>query len=138
MRIKCFMIIPVNAFHNDPRWCKADDPTAIYESIGKTPDGAMYRATWLEELPLSPAHPGWPQPTDGKVYGVKTPGGCWIIDSMCSNCGRKTEVHHCWCRHGEPPNLTVDKNGDTCNAGAGSIQCGNYHGFLRNGHLEDA
>lgn len=28
--------------------------------------------------------------------------------------------NHCWVRHGEPPNVTVDKNG---------------HGFLRNGEL---
>jgi hypothetical protein len=38
-------------------------------------------------------------------------------------------------RHGEAPNITVDKNGVTCGAGAGSIQCGSYHGFLRNGEL---
>jgi hypothetical protein len=31
--------------------------------------------------------------------------------------------------------LTVDKNGDTCAAGAGSILTPAWHGFLRNGEL---
>ena len=44
-------------------------------------------------------------------------------------------AHRCWCRHGEPPNITVDKNGPTCPAGAGSIQCNDWHGYLRNGEL---
>lgn len=34
--------------------------------------------------------------------------------------------------------ITVDKNGTTCAAGAGSISAGPYHGFLRNGQLVDA
>jgi hypothetical protein len=36
-------------------------------------------------------------------------------------------------RHGEPPQITVDKRGLTCHAGAGSIALGSYHGFLHNG-----
>ncbi len=43
--------------------------------------------------------------------------------------------HKCWIRHGTPPDLTVDKNGVTCNAGAGSILVGDYHGFLVNGRF---
>lgn len=43
--------------------------------------------------------------------------------------------HRCWVRHGEPPAITVDKQGHTCAAGAGSIQCGSYHGFLEDGAL---
>lgn len=43
--------------------------------------------------------------------------------------------HKCWVRHGEPPDLHVDKAGVTCNAGAGSILSGDYHGFLHNGFL---
>jgi hypothetical protein len=38
-------------------------------------------------------------------------------------------------KHGTAPNLHVDKAGLTCQAGAGSILCGNYHGFLHNGEL---
>jgi hypothetical protein len=54
--------------------------------------------------------------------------------SNCTLPGDKK--HHCWIRHGEVPNLTVDKAGVTCAAGAGSIQAGDYHGFLRNGEFE--
>ena len=34
-------------------------------------------------------------------------------------------------------NVHVDKSGDTCAAGAGSILIGGYHGFLHNGYLTD-
>jgi hypothetical protein len=72
---------------------------------------------------------------------VKLPNGrSWNIDGEASNCDRKGDKsHRCWCRHGTPPNLTVDKTpesgGSTCGAGGGSIQAGDYHGFLRNGVL---
>ncbi len=73
---------------------------------------------------------------------VRTPGGDWAVDGNARNCGqpedRRQEHHHCWIRHGEPPDITVDKSGGpTCTAGSGSIQCHDYHGFLRNGWLED-
>jgi hypothetical protein len=67
-----------------------------------------------------------------------TPGGEWIIDSRASNCTMPEDTEHrCWVRHGEAPDFHVDKNGKTCNAGAGSIKCGSYHGFLQNGFLTD-
>lgn len=45
--------------------------------------------------------------------------------------------HYCWVRHGDPRtgNVHVDKNGVTCNAGAGSIQQDHFHGFLHNGFI---
>lgn len=94
--------------------------------------GAMWHAWWFDDTFV-------PQGKHNLV--VRTPGGEWCIDSQASNCtmpdDRKQERHHCWIRHGEPPLITVDKNGTTCGAGAGSIQCNSYHGFLRNGYLED-
>lgn len=73
---------------------------------------------------------------EGPQLTVMTPGGRWVIDSRASNCGSPYDYNHrCWVRHGEPPMITVDKNGATCSAGAGSIQCGSYHGFLQNGEL---
>lgn len=97
------------------------------------PAGAMWYAWWLDDLYM-------PQGEHNLV--VKTPGGEWTIDGQASNCQMPEDVaqehHHCWIRHGDPPNVTVDKQGGpTCQAGAGSIQCGDYHGFLRNGFLED-
>lgn len=69
---------------------------------------------------------------------VKLPDGrTWYIDSRASNCDKPGDSsHRCWVRHGEPPNLTVDKIGNTCGAGGGSIATDGYHGFLRGGFLE--
>ena len=53
-----------------------------------------------------------------------------------SNCTRPEDtVHKCWVRHGQVPDITVDKLGDTCHAGGGSIGQKTYHGFLRGGVL---
>lgn len=92
------------------------------------PPGAMYDADWMHDLPERCG-------PDGRCLMVVCPGGrTWQIDGRASNCTMPNDNEHkCWCRHGEPPNLTVDKNGKTCAAGAGSIQAGDYHGFLVNG-----
>lgn len=67
---------------------------------------------------------------------VRTPGGDWLIDQRCSNCTRPEDnEHRCWVRHGIPPHITVDKNGNTCNAGGGSVLKPTWHGFLRDGFL---
>jgi hypothetical protein len=93
--------------------------------------GAMWDAEWLAD------HPFYRGP-DGRSLHVVCPNGReWAIDGPASNCTRKDDsVHKCWVRHGEPPIITVDKDGETCSAGAGSIQAGDYHGFLRNGIFE--
>jgi hypothetical protein len=95
------------------------------------PPGAMWDAHWLK---------GDKHTVDGRYICVILPNGnAWTIDGGSSNCTRKGEDHDCWCRHGEPPNLTVDKNPEpgrsTCQAGGGSIQSGDFHGFLQNGVL---
>jgi hypothetical protein len=73
---------------------------------------------------------------DGPHLLVMTPGGPWNIDSRASNCAEPFDYEHrSWIRTGEPPNVTVGKGGRTCAAGAGSIQCGDYHGFLQAGSL---
>jgi len=102
-------------------------------TLRDAPAGAMWWLTWME---------GFFHPQLGtSPLCVMTPGGEWIIDSRCSNCTMpddyNQERHHCWIAHGLPPDVTVDKAGITCGAGAGSIQAGSYHGFLRNGYLED-
>lgn len=76
---------------------------------------------------------------DGKALVVILPNGSsWYIDSRASNCTRPEDnSHRCWVRHGSPLDgtLHVDKNGDTCQAGAGSIISGDFHGFLHSGHI---
>lgn len=118
-------------------------------TLRDAPPGAMWFADWMSDF--------W-KGTDGRCVVVKLPNGNdWVIDAIahncdapCLDCGKPLSAHmqskptipcrkmnpkphNCWVRHGEPPNLTVDKKGVTCGAGAGSIQSGNYHGFLIDG-----
>lgn len=141
--------------HDDPRW-----PTHCLCGYAFRDDdewqrftGILYRRTDTgEEMTIrdAPAGAMWYEPHYDELYVpqgphclvVKTPGGEWCVDSQANNCtipdDHRQERHHCWVRTGEPPNVTVGKDGHpTCSAGAGSIQCGSYHGFLRNGYLED-
>lgn len=122
-----------------------------YSLNSRTP-GMMWDANWMHD---------WEEFTgpDGLSLHVICPdGGEWCIDGRASNCdspcehcgktyaqhkdnqacGKYKDVrpHKCWVRHGTPPNITVDKNGITCGAGAGSIMSHNgYHGFLRDGQF---
>ena len=78
---------------------------------------------------------------DGISISVKCPDGKeWMIDGPCNNCTMPNDhVHKCWVRHGNPPYLTVNKQGGyTCNAGGGSIDTGTYHGFLVEGVFTNA
>ena len=78
----------------------------------------------------------WDNHKGAHLFAILPNGEQWCIDSRASNCGLPDDkLHRCWCRHGEPPEITVDKNGNTCNAGAGSILMGSYHGFLQGGHF---
>lgn len=127
------------AFREKDQWQRAVNPIYRRVDTGEemllrdAPSGAMYYAPWLDAIQV---------PQGKHCLIVKTPGGEWVVDSQSSNCTMKNdwrqEKHHCWVLHGEPPNVTADKQGGpTCAAGAGSIQCGSYHGFLRSGFLEE-
>jgi hypothetical protein len=110
--------------------------TAELVTLRNAPHGAMWYATWMEDYPAMCG-------PDGKALVVKVHGREWLVDSRASNCTMPDDnVHKCWIRHGSPPNVTVDKQGHTCAAGAGSIWVGmnspdGWHGFLRNGFLEE-
>lgn len=119
-----------------------DQRTQQLFTLRDAPAGAMWDAEWM---------PDWYKGADGICLMVRLPNGSdWCVDSEASNCtaparekrddGRTylTErTHYCWCRHGDPRTgeIHVDKNCTTCQAGAGSIQSGNWHGFLHNGYL---
>lgn len=94
------------------------------------PVGAMYDAYWMPD--------DW-KGADGKSITVRIPGNHdWNIDLRANNCTLPDDkIHKCWCRHGEVPNITVDKNGNTCSAGGGSILTPSWHGYLRDGYLVD-
>lgn len=66
------------------------------------------------------------------------PNGCeWNIDSRASNCTEPQDrKHRCWCKHGIPPFITVNKIGRSCKAGAGSILISGFHGMLINGEIK--
>lgn len=94
------------------------------------PPGALWFTDWL------PKNWEWDNKTDDHLYCKLPDGTDWNIDGRANNCGMKEDrLHRCWVRHGEPPNIHVDKNGLTCNAGAGSIASPGWHGFLHNGEL---
>lgn len=78
----------------------------------------------------------WDNCTGSHLYVVCPDGRWWNVDSKASNCTMKDDrLHRCWIRHGDPArgDLTVDKDGRTCQAGAGSIDTGTYHGRLIGG-----
>lgn len=84
-------------------------------------------------------HSAWTN-CDGKHLQCILPNGeQWDIDSRASNCTKPEDrTHRCWVRHGDPTKgevIHVDKNGNTCNAGAGSIIVDGWHGFLHQGIL---
>ena len=134
-RVQCFLIEPtgeekeIRAGEFAPLYHMPDGSLATLRDV---PPGAMLRATWNAAKPCE-------SQDDGAPLVVKLPDGdFWYIDSRADNCTMPDDTtHHCWIRHGVPPVITVDKQGKTCGAGGGSIQSSHYHGFLRNGWLED-
>lgn len=156
-RIKCFLVEDTGSVETyetlnengeflnggSSRIFRRTDTGEEFTNLADLPAGAMWFADWLDCLF---------EPQLAHVLVVKTPGGDWIVDSESSNCtmpapvrreagatfhGKKQTDHHCWIIEGDFPSITVSKNGKTCGAGAGSIQAGSYHGFLRNGYLEE-
>lgn len=110
------------------------EPRVLHQGA-PTPDapaaeaGACWDAWWMT----------FRRGADGIYLMVRCPDGHdWSVDSRASNCTMPDdETHRCWVRHGDPREcrVTVDKDGLTCAAGAGSIQTPKWHGFLRDGQL---
>jgi hypothetical protein len=124
---------------------------------GQLEPGNMFWADWLPHEPCDDPGPfrcadwknsdgsyakrGWHNCVDGRHLNVMLPNGItWDVDSRASNCDMPNDVlHRCWQRRFNPetetPKFTVGKDQPTCGAGAGSIQSGDYHGFLHDGAL---
>lgn len=99
---------------------------------GELEVGCLYYNTWYPKTTY------WDNQEGPHLMCVLPNGDHWVIDSRASNCTMPDDrTHRCWVRHGDPETgvVHVDKNGHTCSAGAGSIQSGNWHGFLHNGEL---
>ncbi len=147
--------------HDDPRWpsqcsCgyvfqEADQwqlsqdllyrrtDTGEIMPLRDVPPGGMWYSDWM----LCPGSDRWRGP-DGHSLTVRVPASYhtgrtdWPIDGRANNCTRPDDtVHKCWVRHGVPPEITVDKAGDTCAAGGGSILVPGYHGMLQGGYLRE-
>lgn len=105
----------------------------LYNSPSGHPEpGDLYWITWY------PENMHWDNHVGPHLCAVLPNGREWVIDSRASNCTMPGDrTHRCWVRHGDPETgqVHVDKNGHTCNAGAGSIASGDYHGFLHNGQF---
>lgn len=83
-------------------------------------------------------HSGWTNCNGQHLHCILPEGSSWDIDSRCSNCTMPNDtVHRCWVRHGDPEkgSIHVDKQGVTCQAGAGSIVVPGFHGFLHQGFI---
>lgn len=94
--------------------------------------------------------PYWDNCVGGHYMIVAPNGQSFSTGNRASNCTKPTErTHRCWVQHGtaETGDLTFDKNGNTCEAGAGSWVIDGYtkpdgvviptwHGFIRNGEME--
>jgi hypothetical protein len=99
------------------------------------PIGAMYDMWYYKDW-------GEMQGPDGICLIVKMPGGGeWFVDGRANNCTKPDDkVHKCWVRVGDPKTgyVHVSKEGNTCDAGAGSIWMNapnGWHGFLYRGYL---
>ncbi len=93
----------------------------------------------LVDDPTKEHYCDWSNCTGPHLMAVCPNGAQWDIDSRASNCDQPDNTtHRCWIREGTPgqPDFWVSKGGnagDTCTAGAGSIQAGDYHGFVQAG-----
>lgn len=143
-----FQFLPEDTWQVFPMPLYSGAPDGKLYTLRDAPAGAMWDAQWMRGSDYMTG-------PDGISLHVKLPNGHdWCVDQECSNCtrtqwlpkeidGRMCEkvwhgrTHYCWVRHGDPRTgvIHVDKNGDTCAAGAGSIIAGNWHGFLHDSHL---
>ena len=105
--------------------------------IHKFKVGDVWDAPWIHER-----HDGCPEwdNCDGKHLYIVLPNMDFHdINSRASNCTKPEDrKHRCWVVHGDVEHMTVDKKGETCDAGGGSIiRYGDkgWHGFIRNGEF---
>lgn len=140
--------VDLDLYAGDPRWpvkCDActfhfrpeDEWQVLTEGIFTAADGR--ELSWRDRVPGMMWDQWWNKRKgpDGRSIAVICPnGGLWSIDDRATNCGMPDDHgHRCWCRHGDVPHLSVDKNCHTCEGGGGSIQMDDYHGHLQNGIL---
>lgn len=119
-----YLFVEADAWQIFDRQIYADKASGAEYTLDDRSPGMMWDAFWMGE---------WCQGPDGRSLVVVCPNGReWMIDGPASNCTMPDDrEHRCWTRTGTPPLISVGKQyGKTCGAGGGSIQAGDYHGFL--------
>lgn len=101
-------------------FCLVDEPFTADDGrmIQPAPVGAMWDGDWYREF--EDFMPG----ADGRILMVRTPAGDWVVD-------QRNRLGGGWTRTGEAPNVTVSPSIRIRTGGA------EYHGFLRDGWLEE-
>lgn len=95
---------------------QSEEDCLVKLKAGKIPVGAVWDISKFGNYRKGP---------DGRSLVVMTPKGEWFIDGRSYTCTRKDDNdHRCWVRHGSPEtgDFCVDKKGNTCESGAGSIR----------------
>ena len=109
--------------------------------LDKVPEGNQIQAgdVWDADWMHGDKCPYWDN-CDGRHWVVVLPNKeMHDINARASNCTMPQDrEHRCWVVHGDISTLTLDKSGNTCGAGAGSIKRGNWHGFIRQGEFVKA
>lgn len=102
---------------NEEQLYKKEGTEDLY-TLRKAPVGAMWDAHWFKRFTEDS---GFKKRPDGIVLVVMTPGGDWCVDGPSNN-------GNGWDRSGTVPEITAHP----------SILIGTkYHGWLRNGWLEE-
>lgn len=103
---------------------KTEEQYNLRRTSRRIPIGSVWDAHWLHHRRTG---------SDGRSMFIMTPKGPWFIDGRSSTCTRPNdENHRCWVRHGSPEtkDFHVDKKGNTCESGAGSLRHDSYHARL--------
>lgn len=99
---------------------------------GEPGAGDLFETHWHDSHDC----PYWDNCNGIHLQAILPNGWHWDVMSRAKNCDKREDrTHRCWVIQGsyKDGTITVDKNGHTCSAGAGSIDAPGWHGFLRNG-----
>jgi hypothetical protein len=124
------------AMPSPPDASRSIERRRLYDTVTGEPEpGDLYWADWFgcDERGGRCVH-GWSNCDGVHLLAVLPSSALFDLDGRAANCNQPHDtIHRCWVRHGQPPDITVDKRGLTCGAGGGSIFAHDFHGYLRDG-----
>jgi hypothetical protein len=106
----------------------------LYDTDTMMPEpGDLY--FWEHDEGNCPAE--WMPCNGAHLIAVLPDGSERDLDGRDPRCAApENSLHRCWIRKGDPPYLTVSKQGRTCGEGAGGITGSDWFGYLRNGYFQ--